>query len=196
MQAPSTFAYIANGKGVFQWGQNIDRITSDNYYSIKDGNSSNITVIVEATDLSINSENICARALYDKVKSEQQTSYNTVYFDPNNKIERIVARLVMGYTGYEYYYGAITNTQKKILGAWIGKKLSTDGARIYASGYWNTTNTISFSDLDDQTASVVYYEETSLPNFATSSCQTIHRGINGSSVVVNYTHANAFQPIY
>lgn len=195
MQAPNTFAFIANSDGVFQWDKNIDRFTYNNYYSIMDGNSSNISVIVEATDLLIDSENISARALFDETKSEQQTSYNNVYFNTDSTT-RTTARLVMGSTGYYYYYGAITNTQKKVLGVWIGKKLSNNGARISANGYWNTTHSIAYVDSDNQTASVVYYEQTFLPNFSTSTCQTIHTGIDGNGVVKTYVHANAFQPIY
>ncbi|MDD3688156.1 MAG: hypothetical protein PHE56_15515, partial [Bacteroidales bacterium] len=193
MQTNRVLGYIFNELGIVQFGNKIDRVSYDYYYSITDGDASKIPTIVAANGMEIHDKDIITTKVRDESKSEWQYNYKTVYFSDSSK--RVVARLIYGEAGSWKQYTAKTNTQKKVLGVWVGAKLSNDGAKVTATGYWNTINPIYESDTQNQDAEVMFYNELESPNLSLSSCTTVHSG-KYNNVWKSYTHNNAFNAYY
>lgn len=136
LQAPSVLAYIANKDGIYQIDKKIIRISYDYYYVITDGDETLIPLIVNAEGSEISNKNVYVQESRSMSKSEY--SYRTNYFSDN---KRVVARLQRRNSDGNVYFDAVTNSQKKVLGIWLGVKL--DGVWVsWPNGYYvfNGTN--------------------------------------------------------
>ncbi len=131
LQAPNILAYCANEFGVYQIGNLIYRISYNYLYTIIDGDTEKIPIIVNAKGNEINLENIKTTEI-KKGQLKDQYSYRTSYFDSKR---RIVSRLRYDFVGNFYCHRAITNSQKKILGVWYGRQF--DGVWVsWGEGYY------------------------------------------------------------
>ncbi|MDD2198582.1 MAG: hypothetical protein PHE08_02525 [Bacteroidales bacterium] len=190
LQAPNILAYCANEFGVYQVGNSIFRISHNYLYTIIDGDTEKIPMIVNAKGNEISLENIKTTEI-KKGQLKDQYSYRTSYFDSNR---RIVSRLRYDIIGNSYYYRAITNSQKKTLGIWLGKTL--DGVWVsWGEGYYISNGTTY--DISSATHGSSSYQTIDV-DFAVSvmpitsgELATTHYGKYGSTTK-SISYSNAF----
>lgn len=196
-QVPVIISYFANKDGIYQVGDSIFKISYDYYYIIENGDEAKIQSLIKANTAEIADKSIKVFSTGKNTK-DTQVSYKTKYFSNSNK--RIVSRLTYDYIAGFNYYICITNTQKKVLGIWIGYWL--DGSWVgNQSGYYyvqgsNTMYNISpTSDgsSSSQEADYAFALSTIPINTSTSICPTYHTGKDGSeSITINYTNAFSY----
>ncbi|MDD3688293.1 MAG: hypothetical protein PHE56_16235 [Bacteroidales bacterium] len=201
MQASNTFGYVLNESGIVQVGSIICRVSHNYCYNILDGDESKVPIISSCQDGNIFDKNILITSNFSDDEKRTQFSYRTAYFSGETK--RVVARLYY----YEFNVGldpyvqfsAEVNSQQKILGTWLGRKL--DGVWLswpqgsYVSGLGETIiiPAGNFGGADYQTIDRVFctYEVGSF-NF---QCATTHKAKDGSAER-SVVYTNSFTGAY
>lgn len=131
IEAPPTFAYLANQDGVFQVGNTIYRLTYNFTIEIIDGDETKIPKIV-SYDESIIDPSIKAKTT--SIGKKGQLYYRTNYFsDTKRMVSRHWESIVMGL----YTYRVETTGQSRVLGVWVQKKLNYIEAS-WTTGYYRT----------------------------------------------------------
>ncbi len=188
LQAPNLLSYITNEFGVYQIGDRIIRVAYNYYYVISNCNVNLLAVIIDAKRDEVACDKI---AVYSTEREEKtQFNYRTAYFSNANK--RIVARLHRTLTDGDYEYEAETNSQQKILTAWLGRQLSgvwvywPTGYYIYNSTYYPSESGGTYGGATYQTIKETFclipesHYTSPLIDLNSSYMQTDHYGKDGT----------------
>lgn len=184
IEAPPTFAYLANKDGIFQVGDIIYRLTYNFTIEIIDGDEAKIPIII-SYDGSITDPSI--RAKTTSLGKKGQLYYRVNYFSDD---KRMVSRHWESIIAGLYTYRVETTGQSRVLGIWWQKKLNyievSWNTGYYRTCYfgsgdycWYPDTPISsgfFSDTDAANIDIVFLFEERPVLFDVSYCFATHRG--------------------
>jgi hypothetical protein len=178
-------AYLSNKNGIFQVGNDICRITFDNFLEIRNGNTSKISSLLLPLN-QISDKDIKISSTHGTLKYAHQYSYRTAYFSNKKRIvARLYTELIDGGLGTFTEYSARTTSQKKSLG-WWQRRISDVGVG-WDQGYCkdllgNTYNIPAYYDHKTDKADIkrVVFQATFTVDNSHSTCLAKHYGKDGS----------------